>query len=247
MEAVAQELHGAAAQDESPPAITYREAETVVLRRIQMESFQEDFQLLKSNKPVRSNSRLLCLSPEFDSENQLIHVGGRLRRVEALDAATVHPIVLDSHHPDTQLLIKDYDSRLHHPGPERVFAELRRRVWILRGREAIKKHQRACLECCKWRSKPATQQMVDLPPPRLRLYKPAFFSAGMDCFGPFVVKWGRRTEKRWGLLFKCLTTCAVHIEVLTSMESDSFLMALRRFIGRRGQPAELYSDQGTNF
>ncbi len=49
------------------------------------------------------------------------------------------------------------------------------------------------------------------------------------------------------LLFKCLTTQAVHIELLNYMDSDAFLMALRRFIGRHGQPAELYSDQGTNF
>ncbi len=89
--------------------------------------------------------------------------------------------------------------------------------------------------------------MVDLPPPRLRLFKPAFHSTGMDCFGPFLVKVGRRTEKRWGLLFKCLTTRAVHLKILTSMDSDAFLMALRRFIARRGKPAELYSDQGTNF
>lgn len=247
VEAIAQELHGAAALDNSLTADAYKDAETVALRGIQMDCFPEDFQLLKANKPVRSNSRLLCLSPEFDSETQLIRVGGRLRRVEVLDPATIHPIVLDPHHPYTQLFIKDYDARLLHPGPERVFAELRRRVWILRGREAVKKYQRTCLDCCKWRSKPATQQMVDLPPPRLRLFKPAFYSAGMDCFGPLMVTLGRRTEKRWGLLFKCLTTRAVHIEVLTSMTSDAFLMALRRFIGRRGQPAELYSDQGTNF
>lgn len=31
------------------------------------------------------------------------------------------------------------------------------------------------------------------------------------------------------------------------MDTDSFLMALRRFIARRGTPAELFSDQGTNF
>lgn len=79
VEAVAQELHGAAAQDDSPPASTYIEAETVVLRRMQMDSFPEDYRLLKTNKPVRSDSRLLCLSPEFDPENQLIRVGGRLR------------------------------------------------------------------------------------------------------------------------------------------------------------------------
>lgn len=88
---------------------------------------------------------------------------------------------------------------------------------------------------------------MDLPPPRLRLFKPAFYSAGMDCFRPLLIKVGRRNEKRWGLLFKCLTTRAVHLEILTSIDSDAFLMALRRFIARRGQPAELYSDQGTNF
>ncbi|XP_042069807.1 uncharacterized protein LOC121812250 [Haplochromis burtoni] len=89
--------------------------------------------------------------------------------------------------------------------------------------------------------------MADLPVARLRLYKPAFYSTGVDCFGPFEVKIGRRVEKRWGIIFKCLTIRAVHLDVLTSIDTDAFLMALRRFIARRGTPAELYSDQGTNF
>lgn len=42
-------------------------------------------------------------------------------------------------------------------------------------------------------------------------------------------------------------TRAVHIEVLSTINTDSFLMALRRFISRQGKPAELLSDQGTNF
>ncbi|XP_077407204.1 uncharacterized protein LOC144038518 isoform X2 [Vanacampus margaritifer] len=89
--------------------------------------------------------------------------------------------------------------------------------------------------------------MADLPPARLRPFKPAFFSTGMDCSGPFQVKVGRRTEKRWGIIFKCLTTRGVHLDLLNTIDADSFLMALRRFIARRGTPAELYSDQGTNF
>lgn len=47
--------------------------------------------------------------------------------------------------------------------------------------------------------------------------------------------------------FKCLTTRAVYIDVLHKLDSDSFLMALRRFTARRGTPFELISDQGTNF
>lgn len=87
--------------------------------------------------------------------------------------------------------------------------------------------------------------MADLPPGRLRLFKPAFYSTGMDCFGPYTVKVGCRKENKWGILFKCQTFRAVYI--LHSLDSDSFLMVLRRFIARRGKPLELLSDQGTNF
>lgn len=146
----------------------------------------------------------------------------------------MHPIVLDPSHQNTQLLIREYDTWLCHPGPERVFAELRRKFWILRGREAVRKHQQICRECRRWRSKLACQKIMDLPPPRLRLFKQAFHSCGMDCFGTFLIKVGRRNEKRWGLLFKCLITRAVHLEILTSIDSDAFLMAFRRFIARSG-------------
>lgn len=89
--------------------------------------------------------------------------------------------------------------------------------------------------------------MADLPPSRLRIHQPVFYSTGVDCFGPYTIKVGRRTEKRWGIIFKCMTSRAVHIDILTSMDTDSFLMALRRFISRRGKPFELLADQGTNF
>jgi len=39
---------------------------------------------------------------------------------------------------------------------------------------------------------------------------------------------------------------AVHIEVADTLETDSFIMALRRFIGIRGDVREIRSDWGTN-
>ncbi|KAL0199428.1 hypothetical protein M9458_007968, partial [Cirrhinus mrigala] len=240
VEAVAQERHGAAGRDEPLTAEDYRQAEMTIFQRVQSECFAEELRHLKSGKAVLRSSRLLTLSPELDSDEGIIRVGGRLRRAEWLDPAFKHPIVLDPLHPATKLLIQDYDARLCHPGPERVFAEMRRTFWILRGREAIRRVQHRCQECRRWRSKPSIPKMADLPVARLRLYKPAFYSTGVDCFGPFQVKLGRRSEKRWGIIYKCLTTRAVHLDILHAMDSDSFLMSLRR-------PAELYSDQGTNF
>ncbi len=198
-------------------------------------------------KTVKPSSRLVALAPEMDPSNGLIRVGGRLRRVADLVDSVVHPVVLDSKHPVTRLIIHHYDNQLHHPGSERLFAEIRRHYWIQRGHEAVRRFQLNCLECRRWRGQPSVPQMSDLPSARLQLYKPAFHSCGMDCFGPFIIKIGRRTEKRWGVLFKCFTTRAVHLDLLPSLSTDSFLMALRRFIARRGTPAQLWSDRGTNF
>ena len=69
----------------------------------------------------------------------------------------------------------------------------------------------------------------------------------MDYFGPYVTKEGRKERKRYGALFTCLVSRAVHIEVAHSLDTDSFLHALRRFIARRGQVREIRSDNGTNF
>ena len=69
----------------------------------------------------------------------------------------------------------------------------------------------------------------------------------MDVFGPFYIKESRKTLKRYGLLFTCLASGAVHLETLNSMEADSFISVLRRFINRWGKVRELRSDRGTNF
>ncbi|XP_026101210.1 uncharacterized protein LOC113072449 isoform X1 [Carassius auratus] len=247
VKAIAQELHGAAGESGEPTANTYQTAETFILQKVQSERFPEELQRLRSGKPLQHNSRLLSLTPEYDTSTNLIRVGGRLRHAETLDPALKHPIVLDSRHPAVKLLLQDFDKRLCHPGPDRVFAEIRRKYWVLRGRAAIRILQHACTECQRLRAKPTFPKMADLPVARLRLYKPAFHSTGMDCFGPFLVKIGRRVEKRWGILYKCLTTQALHVDLLNSLDTDSFLMSLRRFIARRGSPVELLSDQGTNF
>lgn len=244
LEATARSLHGAAV---SLSADEFQKAELSIFRQCQMHDFPEEFALLKDGKAIPAHSRLIKLAPEYDRELDLIRVGGRLRRCHDLSEEVLHPIVLSPNHPVVKLLIKHYDAQLHHPGAGRVFAELRRKFWILRGREAIKRHQHSCLDCNKWRGKPMVPKMADLPSSSLRLFKPPFYSTGMDCFGPLMVKVGRRTEKRWGIVYKCLTTRAVHLDLLYHMDGDSFLMSLRRFIARRGKPYEILSDQGTNF
>ncbi|XP_073764218.1 uncharacterized protein [Danio rerio] len=249
VQATVRSLHGAAIADNnfSSDAADYIEAEKLLLVQAQSDSFPYEVKALKTAQSLPSDSRLISLAPEFDEATGLIRVGGRLRRTDSLDLDSIHPIVLDPGHPVTKLLIKETDQRLLHPGSERVLAELRRQYWVLRGREAIRKHQHTCRDCQFWRAKPQTPQMADLPSSRLQLYKPPFYSTGVDCFGPFTVKVGRRQEKRWGVLYKCMTTRCVHLDLLEQLDTDAFLLSLRRFIARRGKPMELLCDNGTNF
>ena len=89
------------------------------------------------------------------------------------------------------------------------------------------------------------QKMADLPRDRVTP-SPAFTHCAVDYSGPFYVKEGRKELKRYGVLFTCLKTQAIHLEVTHSLETDSYINALRRFVCRRGPVSQMRSDQGTN-
>lgn len=89
--------------------------------------------------------------------------------------------------------------------------------------------------------------MADLPEERVVPDLPPFTNVAVDYFGPINVRRGRSVVKRYGVVFSCMTSRAVHLEVAYSLDTDSCINALRRFICRRGQVTHLRSDNGTNF
>ena len=121
-----------------------------------------------------------------------------------------------------------------------------RGYWIIGLNGLVKKLIRQCVVCRALRGKAVSQKMSDLPADRAEC-APPFTFCGMDVFGPFVVK-ERRTEiKRYGLIFTCLTSRAVHLEMAYSLSTDAFIHTLRKFIAIRGPIRILRCDNGTNF
>ena len=106
-----------------------------------------------------------------------------------------------------------------------------------------------CSLCKRRRNKPLKSSFDGKPPKRSVASSCTLFKlkVGVDYFGPITVKDLRNQENRYGYLFACLVTRAVHPEVTESLEKDSFINELRRFIARRGPPSEVYSDNCTYF
>ena len=90
------------------------------------------------------------------------------------------------------------------------------------------------------------QKITDLPTDRTIDELP-FTNCGADMFGPFLIKEGRKELKRYGALFTSLSSRVVHIECTCSLETDSFMQALRRFVVRRGNMRVLRGDNVSNF
>ena len=123
--------------------------------------------------------------------------------------------------------------------------------WLVNENQVVSNELNSCVTCKRLRGRPLEEQMADLPNDRMEETAP-FTYVGFDVFGPWSIqprktRGAAATSKRWGLLFTCLNSRAVHIEVLESMDSSSFICALRRFFALRGPVSLLGCDRGTNF
>ena len=154
-------------------------------------------------------------------------------------------ILPKSHHVIT-LIIRHYRQVSGHSGVEHVLSLIRERFWIIGTRAVVRKSLRACIGCKKRQARVGEQKMANLPKDRITPNSPPFTFVGVDYFGPFLIRRGRSEVKRYGVLYTCLVVRAIHIEVVHSLDTDSFINSLRRFITRRGKPERIRSDNGSN-
>ncbi|XP_057377943.1 uncharacterized protein LOC130699905 [Daphnia carinata] len=225
-------------------ATELKSARLLLIRISQRASFFDDLHRLQKKKTIRPESRLLKLSVYLVSAG-IVRVGGRLENAP-INTEARHPAVLDPKHPVTKLFIRWAHLSVAHGRVDRTLAEVRARYWVLRGREAVKSVITFCPYCSRMRSRPFQPMMAPLPAKRVESFNPPFTNVGVDYLGPFPISIGRRTENRWIALFTCLSTRAIHLEIAPSLDVDSFLMAFTRFVSRRGAPADVFSDNGTN-
>lgn len=238
-------------QQDNPPKLAklcpdeIKRAELLIIKRQQWLYYEEEIGCMLAKSYVKKESSLCQLDPFLDADG-VLRVGGRLKKSNFPEDSK-HPYIIPKKSHLAELLVQHEHIRSGHSGRQHVIASLRKRYWIVNANATVRKILDKCVVCRRLYCSPGQQKMADLPPDRLDADKPPFTNVGLDCFGPFLVRRGRSQVKNYGVIFTCLTVRAIHLEVVESLESDSFLMALRRFIARRGNVKLIRSDNGTNF
>ena len=106
--------------------------------------------------------------------------------------------------------------------------------WVLRCRSALTTIIHHCIPC-RWITQHVDYPiMADLPDCRLPSAKQfPFVTTGLYFVGPFLINDNGQFGRRYCLLFTCLVTRAVHIENCADLNTETTLMARRRFISLR--------------
>nr|GBM29379.1 hypothetical protein AVEN_256716-1 [Araneus ventricosus]GBM29398.1 hypothetical protein AVEN_11715-1 [Araneus ventricosus] len=154
-----------------------------------------------------------------------------------------YPIVLPSDHIVVQKMIMHKHKTLSHCGVQTLMSILREEFWILKSRRTMRKAIKTSTVCRRFEAKHSEVQAAPLPEGRLR-DSATFEISGIDLAGPLYLRDG---SKAWVVLYTCAVYRAVHLELVTSLTTDKFLLSLRRFIARRGRPSIIYTDNGSNF
>ncbi|XP_051803945.1 uncharacterized protein LOC127533924 [Acanthochromis polyacanthus] len=220
-------------------------AEMVIIKDLQRQTYQNEIETLSKGKELSRNNKMYYLDVFLDKDN-VLKVGGRLQN-SSLPYSFKHPTIIPREHHIAKLIIAHCHKKVNHQGKGFTMNEIRSSgYWIPNLSKTVTSYIHQCVFCRKQRRPVEGQKMRDLPAERIE-HSPPFTYCGMDVFGPFLTKQARKENKRYGLLFTCFYSRAVHIEMLEDLSTDAFINGLRCFIALRGSVRQIKCDQGTNF
>lgn len=225
-----------------------QQAITTLVKIVQEETFQPEIKDITNSSNINKKSKLISLNPFLD-KNNILRVGGRIS-FSMLPYAQKHQAILPSKHPFTKLLIENEHKRLLHANTQAVLFSLRQNYWVIGGRSEVRQVIHRCMTCFKYNAKNSQQIMGELPDVRVQPIRP-FYKTGVDYGGPFLVRRTKNSratcDKIYIALFICMATKAIHLEIVSSLSSEDFINALKRFIARRGRCHTIYSDNASTF
>lgn len=188
----------------------------------------------------------------FKDQFDVLRCRSRLQNSK-LPWSAVEPIILVKGSHITELIVLDIHHRNYHVGTSHTLATLRKNYWLIHGRrEVFRIIHTKCFKCKRYNAVPfKPPEIAPLPQFRVEPTSHPFENTGIDVFGPIYVystsSGNKEKVKRWVLLFTCLVIRAVHFEILTHLDTQDILCAIKKFTARRGTPSLILSDNAPQF
>lgn len=227
-------------------AVEIKAAERVMIVNAQKCAYSSELLCLSNSTSVPCNSPVWALNPRLDDEG-IMRLGGRIDKAVWLPFDTRCPILLPQDSALSMQIARHYHLRFYHQNRAAIAAAIRARFWIPCIRRTLNTVRASCQWCKNSNARPSQPIMGQLPIERVMPYVRPFTYTGVDLAGPFTVAIGRRHEKRWVVLFTCMTVRAIHTMLCKDLSTAAIIMCLKDFANRRGVPFRIRSDQGTNF
>ncbi|XP_075163165.1 uncharacterized protein LOC142235792 [Haematobia irritans] len=235
----------------SNPFLTHKEVTFVKSRLItlsQKKFYPDEYSNLLESKPINDKSQLKCLNPFLSHEN-IMRVNGRLAD-SSLPYNERFPIILSGNSRFSHLYLLNLHQLLAHADCTLMCRMVQTEFYISRLKPRVKAIIHKCRTCVIFKQKSCSQIMAPLPSVRCEL-SPPFNITGVDFAGPFELKSSTLKRapiiKSYVSIFVCFTTKAIHLEPCSELSSLAFEAAFTRFVGRRGLPNRVVSDNGRNF
>ena len=256
-----------------PTVSEMRAVQLMIFRRVQQVAFAREMAFSQDGTArFDPKGSLAKFNPLID-EHGLVRSRTRLQQHPTFSFANKTPIILPKGNKLCDLFIQYVHRINQHSSKQTTYYLLLTQFAIMGGRRTVAKAVFRCptLGC----QKPVMLKEIPAPLPVERLEEGAVWEhVGVDLFGPIMVRHdchdcpdkncvhrhhcplsdagkkctcAKKTEKRWGAIFTCLTSRAVHLELVYDMSTLAFMKAFTRFTSTRGTPTSMLSDQGKNF
>ena len=235
------------------------DTENLLFKYAQSREFSEEISKLSEGTEVPKNSKIKKLIPILDEETGLLQHKSRI--------VGYNPIILPKDHQITKLFIHDNHKKFGHSGPSLTLYKVRKRVWILSGRQQVKK---AIYKCNCRKTILLNERMGQIP--EWRTQNPTIWSrVGTDVLGPLYVKMDKMPStkkddqeeededeaeekskkpkiiKTFAILWTDLVSRGVMVDLLYSADTEGVLRSLRKVTAIYGSAKIYYSDNASYY
>lgn len=184
------------------------------------------------NEALKEAQREINPNGLVQDEVGVLRIQGRLSNTD-LPREVRFPALISGKSPITELIVKDGHKKAGHPGRRHLKNYLHSKfgVRVTEGDKIMSKIKKQCELCQRFHAQPHTPLMGELPKERTLINQAPFTAVGIDFAGKVNII-GKETGEV--VLFTCLTTRVIHLELAPSKTTEHFIGAWRRFTNKRG-------------